>query len=65
MNMCEAIEEMRRDSWEDGHKKGRDEMRDKMTSAFASLVSEGIISVEDAARRIGISEKEMLATMTA
>ena len=88
VNMCEAIEEMRRDSWEDGHKKGRDEMRDEMapaiaemrrdswedghkkgrdemTAAFASLVSEGIISVEDAARRIGISEKEMLATIPA
>ena len=37
VNMCEAIEEMRRDSWEDGHKKGRDEMRDEMAPAIAEM----------------------------
>ena len=66
VNMCIAIDEMRKDArnegWNAGLNKGRDEGRDEgRIEALGSLVKDGILTSADAAKRAGLSLTEFLA----
>jgi len=71
VDMCKAIDDMRQESWdagrEEGLKKGRDEGRDEgreegRFAALADLVSEGLITDEVAAARLGVSPERFRET---
>lgn len=51
MNMCSALEQLKREGIEEGLQRGRIE-------TLADLVKDGILNIKDAAARLGLSEKE-------
>lgn len=56
VNVCEAIEEMMRDSKAEGELKGK-------MDTLAGLVKDGLLSVKDAAARLNMTEAEFEAAM--
>ena len=56
VNVCEAIEEMMKDSKAEGELKGK-------MDALAGLVKDGLLSVKDAAARLNMTEAEFEAAM--
>lgn len=58
--MCEAIEKMMSESKSKGKAEGKAEGK---MSAFAELVKDGLLSVKDAAARMGMTEDEFRAAM--
>ena len=56
VNVCEAIEEMMKDSKAEGELKGK-------MDTLAGLVKDGLLSVKDAAARLNMTEAEFEAAM--
>ena len=58
--MCEALKELMKDEIEAARKKAREEARKRgMTEMIYSLVSEGDISAEKGAQKLGISAEQL------
>ena len=63
VDMCKAIEDMRSDALTEGVIRGLEEGKIKgreegMVSTLAALVKDGIISIDDAAKRAGMTVSE-------
>ena len=64
--MCEALRELMKDEIEAARKKAREEARKRgMTEMIYSLVSEGDISPEKGAQKLGISVEQLNSDMSA
>ena len=64
--MCEALKELMKDEIEAARKKAREEARKRgMTEMIYSLVSEGDISPEKGAQKLGISVEQLNSDMSA
>ena len=64
-DMCEALKELFRDEIEEATKKARSEaLIEGETKAFIKLVHEGILSINDVAKRLNITETEVEALLT-
>ena len=55
IDMCKAIEDMRNDAREEGMKEG---MKEGALSAFAGLVKDGMLTIAEAAKRVGMTVPE-------
>lgn len=65
VNMCTAIDEMRKESRNEGIREGIKEGRQEgVLETLASLVREGILTMADAAKRAGLSPAEFQAKMS-
>ena len=63
--MCEALKELMKDEIEAARKKAREEARKRgMTEMIYSLVSEGDISPEKGAQKLGISVEQLKHDMS-
>jgi hypothetical protein len=56
INMCQAIEDIRAEGWTEGRAEGRAET----FGILYGLVEDGLISIEEAAKRAGVSVEEFL-----
>ena len=66
ITMCEALKELMKDEIEAARKKAREEARKRgMTEMIYSLVSEGDISPEKGAQKLGISVEQLNSDMSA
>ena len=64
--MCEALKELMKNEIESARKKAREEARKRgMTEMIYSLVSEGDISPEKGAQKLGISFEQLNSDMSA
>ena len=64
--MCEALKELMKDEIEAARKKAREEARKRgKTEMIYSLVSEGDISPEKGAQKLGISVEQLNSDMSA
>ena len=64
VNMCTAIDEMRKESRNEGIREGIKEGRQEgVLETLAGLVKEGILTMADAAKRAGLSPAEFQAKM--
>ena len=64
--MCEALKELMKDEIEAARKEGWEEgWKEGMTEAIYSLVSEGDISPERGAQKLGISVEQLKVDMDA
>ena len=72
--MCEALKELmkdeieaaRKESWKEGRKEGwKEGWKEGITEAIYSLVSEGAISNERGAQKLGISVAQLKHDMSA
>ena len=64
--MCEALKELMKDEIEAARRKAREEARKRgMTEMIYSLVSEGDISPEKGAQKLGISVEQLNSDMSA
>ena len=60
ITVCEALKELMKDEIEAARKKAREEARKRgMTEMIYSLVSEGDISPEKGAQKLGISAEQL------
>ena len=66
ITVCEALKELMKDESEAARKKAREEARKRgMTEMIYSLVSEGDISPEKGAQKLGISVEQLNSDMSA
>ena len=66
ITVCEALKELMKDEIEAARKKAREEARKRgMTEMIYSLVSEGDISPEKGAQKLGISVEQLNSDMSA
>ena len=66
ITVCEALRELMKDEIEAARKKAREEARKRgMTEMIYSLVSEGDISPEKGAQKLGISVEQLKHDMSA
>ena len=64
--MCEALKELMKDEIEAARKEGwKEGWKEGMTEAIYSLVSEGDISPERSAQKLGISVEQLNSDMSA
>ena len=64
--MCEALKELMKDEIEAARKEGwKEGWKEGMTEAIYSLVSEGDISAEKGAQKLGISAEQLKPDMDA
>ena len=64
--MCEALKELMKDEIEAARKEGwKEGWKEGMTEAIYSLVSEGDISAEKGAQKLGISVEQLNSDMSA
>ena len=64
--MCEALKELMKDEIEAARKEGwKEGWKEGMTEAIYSLVSEGDISPEKGAQKLGISVEQLNSDMSA
>ena len=64
--MCEALKELMKDEIEAARKEGwKEGWKEGMTEAIYSLVSEGDISAEKGAQKLGISAEQLRSDMDA
>ena len=59
--MCQAIREMREESEAIGEARGREEGREEGLSWLADFVKSGVITLEQAAQKTGMTESEFAA----
>ena len=73
VDMCTAIDEMRKESrneglnegWKEGRKEGRNEGRiEGVLETLASLVKDGVLTIAEAARRAGLTPAEFQAKIS-
>ena len=65
ITVCEALKELMKDEIEAARKKAREEARKRgMTEMIYSLVSEGDISPEKGAQKLGISVEQLKHDMS-
>ena len=60
VDMCKAIEDMRREAMDEGMRDGR---RQGMLAALDGLVRDGVITLAEAARRSGLTAEEFAAEL--
>ena len=62
VDMCKAIEDMRKEAMDEGRREGRrDGRREGMLAALDGLVRDGVITLAEAARRSGLTAEEFAA----